>query len=235
MSRMRADRVLGLLGVLLACSPGSSGGASAPDAREADVNRSQANASYLPAVPGTRWIYAVHGDSGLGYHHARAPQLELRLGAPRELEVAVSAPDDRARARVFPLEGGWLGADYVAVTPKAVRLYAARSEEGGPLAPAVLTADLRFDGASEWESGAPPGTIGHLRGARSVDESVRVPAGSYRCARFEQHESAWHATLWLAPGVGLVRLVVERRAGDAIRSETWELLEHVPPPGEGRG
>jgi hypothetical protein len=29
--------------------------------------------------------------------------------------------------------------------------------------------------------------------------------------------------------VGLVRLVVERRVGDATQAETWELLEHVTP------
>ena len=202
---MRAARVLGLLGVYLACSPA---------ANEVDVSQSQTNA-HFPAVPGTRWIYDVQGDSGLGYHHARAPRLELRLRT--------------ARDSAFALEGGWLGADYVVVAPEAVRFYAARSEEGGPLAPWVLTADLRFTGPSEWESGTPPGTIGHLRGMRSGEESVSVPAGNYRCARFEQHESAWRATFWLAPGVGLVRLVVERRVGEATRSETWELLEHLPP------
>jgi hypothetical protein len=193
------------------------------------LSQSQASA-YLPAVPGTRWVYAVNGDSGLGYHHARAPRLELRLGAPRDLDVAIGAPGESTRVRAFALTGGWLGADYLAVSPEAVRLYAARSEEGGPLAPAVLTADLRFIGGSEWESGTAPGTIGHLRGARTRVESVIVPAGSFRCLRFEQQESAWRAALWLAPDVGLVRLDVERRVGDAMKAETWELLEYSTRP-----
>jgi hypothetical protein len=193
------------------------------------VSESLGASAYLPAVPGTRWVYAVSGDSGLGFHHARAPRLELRIGAPRDLEVAARAPGEPRRVRAFPLTGGWLGVDYVVVSPDAVQLYATRSEEGGPLAPAVLTADLRFAGAPEWESGTPPGTLGHLRGARLGEESVRVPAGSFRCARFELQESAWRATLWLAPGVGLVRHVIERRVGNATRAETWELREHAAP------
>jgi hypothetical protein len=216
-----------LLGAWIACSPGTS------PAGEGDVRQNEAS-EYLPAVPGATWVYAVRGDSGLGYHHARGPRLELRLGAPTEIDVAGPAPGPSMRARVFALLGGWIGADYVASSPEALRLYAARSEEGGPIAPAVLTADLRFAGASGWESGAPPDTIGHVRGARSGEESVRVPAGDFRCVRFEQQESGWRATLWLASGVGLVRMVVERRVGDGTRSETWELLEHAQPAADPR-
>ena len=59
-------------------------------------------------------------------------------------------------------------------------------------------------------------------------ETVRVPAGEFRAIRLDQRTPTGEkATVWLAPGVGLVRRVWER-TGLAEELESY----YLPPPDE---
>ncbi len=141
----------------------------------------------FPLQVGMRWTYRVGGAES------------------RQSLTTVVLEEQPGQAGVFTvqteLDDGLKGTHRLVVTNTGV--YQASLPFG------KLAAEHQDPRAREWRMAI--ALPAEARAAAPLWESVRVPAGEYRAARVVQHSPAGEAaTVWLAPGVGIVRRVWER-------------------------
>jgi hypothetical protein len=72
----------------------------------------------------------------------------------------------------------------------------------------VVTGDLRWSGEPAWTLPVWHYALGTRRYRRADDEEITVPAGRFRCLKILLDEGTM-GTVWLAPGVGFVRTIME--------------------------
>jgi hypothetical protein len=173
-----------------------------------------AHAELFPLAVGTRWTYRV---SGAERHAITTTVLEELPEHPGTFRLRTE------------LDEGVTSTRLVTVTPQGVCSCFERATALEAPVSDVPLADSKQENARAWQAeiplpAAPPAA------AEAAWETVHVPAGEYRSVRAVQRSPGGEtATVWLAPGVGIVR-----RAWD--RSGLVEELEafQLPAPEESK-
>jgi Zn-dependent protease with chaperone function len=172
-----------------------------PEVRPLPSPRSVARSELFPLEPGMRWTYRVTGSAEPLSMVTRV--LEEQPGQPGVYRVRTEMGSDLVTTR------------YVAVSTEGVCVYqeqgrtdsltpgrhpAAVGERGiAPRAGGAWRPELRLPAEPASEDTA------------AIRESIRVPAGEYSAVRAVQRLPGGEtATVWLSPGIGIVRRVWDR-------------------------
>jgi hypothetical protein len=122
---------------------------------------------------------------------------------------------------------------YVVPREQGVEMVERRMLEKDTPSVLVVTGDLRWSGERSWTLPVWHYALGTRRYHRAEDEQITVPAGSFRCVKILL-EGGTQGTIWLAPGVGFVRTILEIEGLDDVYSvvqlHSWE---GVPGPAGG--
>jgi Zn-dependent protease with chaperone function len=176
----------------------------------------------FPLTVGTRWTYRVTGSAeasrSANTRAVTTSVLEQQPGHEGVYRVRVDLGDGLTATRllavtadgVYACRGGGqegAGARQAAADSGQPPAPGGQTGEGQALAPAPpATANDAALAGSAWqkEIDLPPSVP--QEGANPTEETVRVPAGEYHAVRtMERLPGGETATVWLAPGVGMVR------------------------------
>ena len=179
--------------------------------RAAEPPPEPAALDYWPRQPGATWIY----------QNAQGRQSVVRVAGETTLDDRTVTVIERGSAA-----GPEVFRTYYAVEDGAVLLVATEAPPGKPgaglqrLSPARLEYPAQLARGQPWE--VLPGRAGLMTKSVRGEETVTVPAGTYRAVVVVTNlEQDGVTTEWLAPQVGLVRKVATIPKG---AHSTWELV-----------
>lgn len=177
------------------------------------------SASCFPLGEGVTWAYA-----------AIDPVLCLlttvRVRPPIEIDVEDVLDGRKARERAWVLEQSDRDEPRYAVARDGGVEIVERRTVGQPAHRAlVVSEELRWEGPSEWSL---RGGLRTRRYRREGEEDVTVTAGRFRCQRILLDDGET-GTVWIAPGVGLVRSVGAVEGLAPTRYLVLELHSYVVP------
>ncbi len=162
---------------------------------------------FFPLAAGNRWTYRVTG-------RPRVQRLSVKLESPEIIEPTVTIHREPTPISAWPTSASWHPGDQVRAFLQEIDggVRVLRTTWVGPRGTPIIAVDdeYRWEGPETWTFEHRGGCSVHeVEARRKEAEDVRTPAGNFHALSmdFRRGDTRW--TVWIAPGVGLVRRIDE--------------------------